>query len=37
MSEILAVEESDEREPLVLIHGLATTRAIWTLVVPALA
>jgi pimeloyl-ACP methyl ester carboxylesterase len=37
MGEILAIEQSGEGEPLVLIHGFATTRAIWTLVVPALA
>lgn len=36
MGAMLAVEESGEGEPLVLIHGLATTRAIWTLVIPAL-
>jgi pimeloyl-ACP methyl ester carboxylesterase len=33
----LAVEEFGSGEPLVLVHGLATTRAIWTMVVPALA
>lgn len=34
---MLAVEESGEGEPLVLIHGLATTRGIWMLVIPALS
>jgi pimeloyl-ACP methyl ester carboxylesterase len=34
---LLAVEESGRGEPLVLIHGLATTRAIWSTVAPALA
>lgn len=37
MGEALAVEQFGAGEPLVLIHGLATTRAIWTLVVPALS
>lgn len=37
MGAMLAVEQSGDGDPLVLIHGLATTRAIWTLVVPALA
>ncbi len=34
---MLAVEEFGSGEPLVLIHGLATTRAIWASVTPALA
>jgi pimeloyl-ACP methyl ester carboxylesterase len=34
---LLAVEEAGSGEPLVLLHGLATTRAIWGPVVPALA
>jgi len=37
MSARLAVEESGSGEPLVLIHGLATTRSIWSLVVPLLS
>lgn len=37
MGAMLAVEQSGEGEPLVLIHGLATTRAIWMLVTPALS
>ena len=37
MGAMLAVEDVGDGEPLVLIHGLATTRAIWTLVIPALA
>jgi pimeloyl-ACP methyl ester carboxylesterase len=36
-NELLAVDETGAGEPLVLIHGLATTREIWSLVVPALA
>ena len=36
-SELLAVDETGAGDPLVLIHGLATTRDIWSLVVPALA
>ncbi len=36
-SALLAVEESGRGEPLVLLHDLATTRAIWGPVVPALA
>ncbi len=34
---LLAVEEAGSGEPLVLLHGLATNRAIWGPVVPALA
>jgi pimeloyl-ACP methyl ester carboxylesterase len=34
---LLAVEETGCGEPLVLIHGLATTRQIWSMVTPALA
>jgi pimeloyl-ACP methyl ester carboxylesterase len=34
---LLAVDETGRGEPLVLIHGLATTREIWGIVVPALA
>ena len=34
---LLAVDETGRGEPLVLIHGLATTREIWGAVVPALA
>jgi pimeloyl-ACP methyl ester carboxylesterase len=34
---LLAVDETGRGEPLVLIHGLATTREIWGTVVPALA
>lgn len=37
MSARLAVEESGSGEPLVLVHGLATTRLIWSLVVPLLS
>ncbi len=37
MRPLLAVEESGSGEPLVLIHGLATTRAIWNSVTPELA
>ena len=37
MRPLLALEESGSGEPLVLIHGLATTRAIWSLVTPELA
>ena len=37
MSPLLAVEESGGGEPLVLVHGLATTRAIWSPVTPALS
>jgi pimeloyl-ACP methyl ester carboxylesterase len=37
MAPLLAVEESGSGEPLVLIHGLATTRAIWAPVTPALS
>jgi pimeloyl-ACP methyl ester carboxylesterase len=33
----LAVEESGSGEPLVLVHGIATDRHIWDLVVPILA
>lgn len=33
----LAVEESGSGEPLVLVHGIATDRHIWDLVVPMLA
>ena len=34
---MLAVEDAGRGEPLVLIHGLATTREIWTAVRPELA
>jgi pimeloyl-ACP methyl ester carboxylesterase len=34
---LLAVDDLGEGEPLLLIHGLATTRAIWHLVAPQLA
>jgi pimeloyl-ACP methyl ester carboxylesterase len=34
---LLAIEDSGGGDPLVLIHGLATTREIWSQVVPALA
>jgi len=34
---LLAVEEAGSGEPLVLIHGLATTRGIWSQVIPALS
>ena len=37
MSGLLAVEDVGSGEPLVLIHGLATTRHIWDGVAPALA
>jgi pimeloyl-ACP methyl ester carboxylesterase len=37
VSGLVAVEDTGNGEPLVLIHGLATTRQIWTLVVPSLA
>jgi pimeloyl-ACP methyl ester carboxylesterase len=37
MSGLLAIEESGQGEPLVLIHGLATTRQIWGMVAPSLA
>jgi pimeloyl-ACP methyl ester carboxylesterase len=37
MGEILAVEQVGAGEPRVLIHGFATTRAVWTLVAPALS
>ncbi|HWF33743.1 MAG TPA: alpha/beta fold hydrolase [Solirubrobacteraceae bacterium] len=37
MSGLLAIEDSGQGEVLVLIHGLATTRLIWSQVVPALA
>jgi pimeloyl-ACP methyl ester carboxylesterase len=37
MSSLLAVEEAGRGEPLVLIHGLATTRQIWSPVTPALS
>ena len=37
MPPLLAVEEWGEGEPLVLMHGLGATRAVWTLVVPKLA
>ena len=36
-SALLAVEERGQGEPLVLIHGLATTGEIWSPVVPALS
>jgi pimeloyl-ACP methyl ester carboxylesterase len=34
---VLALDDSGTGEPLVLVHGLATTRAIWRHVVPRLA
>jgi pimeloyl-ACP methyl ester carboxylesterase len=34
---LLAVEESGEGDPLVLVHGLATTRHIWDMVTPELS
>jgi pimeloyl-ACP methyl ester carboxylesterase len=34
---LLAVEEAGSGEPLVLVHGLATTREIWGRVLPSLA
>ena len=34
---LLAIDDSGQGDALVLVHGLATTRQIWTLVVPALA
>ena len=37
VSGLLAVEESGRGQALVLIHGLATTRQIWSLVIPRLA
>jgi pimeloyl-ACP methyl ester carboxylesterase len=37
MTEWLAYETRGRGEPLVLIHGLATTRAIWRRVIPLLA
>ena len=37
MCALLAVDERGQGDPLVLIHGLATTRWIWELVTPALA
>jgi pimeloyl-ACP methyl ester carboxylesterase len=37
MPGLLATTDSGRGQPLVLIHGLATTRQIWGLVVPALA
>jgi pimeloyl-ACP methyl ester carboxylesterase len=37
VSPLLAVEQTGAGEPLVLIHGLATTRRIWTAVTPALS
>ncbi len=37
MNARLAVEDSGSGEPLVLIHGLATTRSIWSLVAPVLS
>jgi pimeloyl-ACP methyl ester carboxylesterase len=37
MGPLLAVEEFGSGEPLVLIHGLATTQGIWHSVTPALA
>jgi pimeloyl-ACP methyl ester carboxylesterase len=37
MSALLAVEEAGSGEPLVLIHGLATTRQIWGGVTPVLS
>jgi pimeloyl-ACP methyl ester carboxylesterase len=37
MSTLLAVDELGHGEPLVLLHGLGATRAIWTTVAPVLA
>jgi pimeloyl-ACP methyl ester carboxylesterase len=37
MTGLLAIEDTGRGEPLVLIHGLATTRRIWGLVAPILA
>ncbi|HWF75453.1 MAG TPA: alpha/beta fold hydrolase [Solirubrobacteraceae bacterium] len=37
MAGLLAIEDFGQGEPLVLIHGLATTRQIWGQVTPALA
>ena len=37
MSGLLAVDDVGRGEPLVLIHGLATTRRIWEVVAPVLA
>jgi pimeloyl-ACP methyl ester carboxylesterase len=37
MTPLLAFEQSGSGEPLVLIHGLATTRAVWSAVTPALS
>jgi pimeloyl-ACP methyl ester carboxylesterase len=37
MRALLAVEETGRGEPLVLIHGLATTRQIWSPITPALS
>lgn len=37
MPGLLAIEESGRGEALVLIHGLATTRQIWGMVMPSLA
>lgn len=37
MRALLAVEQTGEGEPLVLLHGIATDRRIWDLVVPRLA
>jgi pimeloyl-ACP methyl ester carboxylesterase len=37
MGGLLAIDDSGQGEPLVLIHGLATTRQIWAQVVPSLA
>ncbi len=37
MTPLLAVQQTGSGEPLVLIHGLATTGAIWSSVTPALA
>jgi 2-hydroxymuconate-semialdehyde hydrolase len=34
---LLAIEEAGDGEPLVLVHGIATDRGIWRLVVPELA
>ena len=37
MRPLLAIDQVGEGEPLVLIHGLATPRKIWNVVVPALS
>lgn len=37
MPGLLAIEDSGHGDPVVLVHGLATTRKIWGLVAPVLA